>query len=101
MDRRRLVGALGSYFRLLADPGATKNTLEEILWKFTSNKIDEKVFSLISRSPTPLKSKSHQFFSVFFVVEKLMVGALGFEPRASTSRTWRATKLRYAPTESS
>ena len=29
---------------------------------------------------------------------KRMVGALGFEPRASCSRSRRATKLRYAPT---
>ncbi len=28
-----------------------------------------------------------------------MVGARGFEPPASTSRTWRATRLRYAPTD--
>ena len=30
---------------------------------------------------------------------KKMVGARGFEPRASCSRSRRATKLRYAPTE--
>ena len=26
-----------------------------------------------------------------------LVGVRGFEPRTSTSRTWRATKLRYTP----
>ncbi len=29
----------------------------------------------------------------------LVVGATGFEPAASWSRTKRATKLRYAPTQ--
>ena len=29
-----------------------------------------------------------------------MVGAAGFEPTASSSRTKRATRLRYAPTSS-
>lgn len=30
-------------------------------------------------------------------VVNLFVGATGFEPTTSTSRTWRATGLRYAP----
>ena len=31
--------------------------------------------------------------------EKGLVGAVGFEPTTSCSRSRRATKLRYAPTE--
>ena len=30
---------------------------------------------------------------------RLLVGARGFEPPTSSSRTTRATKLRYAPTD--
>jgi hypothetical protein len=32
-------------------------------------------------------------------MNKEMVGAVGFEPTTSWSRTKRATKLRYAPTQ--
>ena len=32
-------------------------------------------------------------------VDRILVGARGFEPPTSSSRTMRATKLRHAPTE--
>ena len=34
-----------------------------------------------------------------FLPDRLLVGARGFEPPTSSSRTTRATKLRYAPTD--
>ena len=32
-----------------------------------------------------------------FFLSKKMVGETGFEPAASTSQTWRSTKLSYSP----
>jgi hypothetical protein len=51
---------------------------------------DSGVFCVVFVSPEPF----------FLSSEGKMVGAVGFEPTTSWSRTKRATKLRYAPTQS-
>jgi hypothetical protein len=48
------------------------------------------------RPPTPSGRASRRRFRAYLLV---MVGARGFEPPTSSSRTMRATRLRHAPTE--
>jgi hypothetical protein len=48
--------------------------------------------------PTP-EARYHGLAEAFGPDEVEMVGARGFEPPTSSSRTMRATKLRHAPTE--
>ena len=47
-----------------------------------------------------LEARYHGLAEAFGPDEVEMVGARGFEPPTSSSRTMRATKLRHAPTES-
>ncbi len=57
--------------------------------------------SVMFLSGAPFKSAVHlkqKKPEPFLVQALIMVGAAGFEPAASTSRTWRDTRLRYAPT---
>ena len=85
---------MGSTNRCIVDPGATKNICEEISRKLAFDGIDEQILKAISRLCIGINCFYHKIstFCAYF-----MVGALGFEPRASTSRTWRAARLRYAP----
>ena len=46
------------------------------------------------------EARQHGLADAFGPDEVVMVGARGFEPPTSSSRTMRATKLRHAPTES-
>lgn len=56
-------------------------------------------FSAVNRSNVEWVSLSTFLLPLFSFHLKLstQVGATGFEPTTSTSRTWRATGLRYAP----
>ena len=56
-----------------------------------------------ARCSNPLSYGRMSTFSLLartgFPPARLLVGARGFEPPTSSSRTTRATKLRYAPTD--
>ena len=55
--------------------------------------------SVAKLEPTQ-EARDHGLAEAFGPIEVEMVGARGFEPPTSSSRTMRATKLRHAPTES-
>ena len=55
--------------------------------------------SQVTLEPTQ-EARDHGLADAFGPDEVEMVGARGFEPPTSSSRTMRATKLRHAPTES-
>lgn len=63
--------------------------------QFRTKRVNEVVsyFLLKNKELEHKKSERGDFFSP----SSTQVGATGFEPTTSTSRTWRATGLRYAP----